>query len=135
MIRKMCHFKMRDTEVLETFMSRTNRFVNDLMEREGLLTWDIMVRREVFKWAGWVARLRTFDCSRITLHVLLHENWEWLQTIAMQNNGRQLHGRRLKVWRWEALIYTFFRENHPSIPWFELAQDSYEWSQIVQSIY
>jgi hypothetical protein len=129
MIRKMCHFKMRDTEVLETFMSRTNRFVNDLMEREGLLTWDIMVRREVFKWAGWVARLRTFDCSRITLHVLLHKNWEWLQTIAMQNNGRQLHGRRLKIW------HTFFRENHPSIPWFELAQDSYEWSQIVQSIY
>ena len=115
---------MRDTEVLETFMSRTNRFVNDLMGREGLLTWDIMVRREVFKWAGWVARLRTFDWSRITLHVLLHKNWEWLQTIAMQNNGRQLHGRRLKIWRWEALIYTFFRENHPSTLWFELAQDS-----------
>ena len=125
---------MRDTEVLETFMSRTNRFVNDLMEREGLLSWDIMIRREVFKWAGWVARLRTFDPSRITLHILLHKNWEWLQTIAMQNGGRQLHGRCLRVWRWEALIYRYFRENHPNISWFELAQDSYEWTQIVQTI-
>ena len=87
MIRKMCHFKMREAEALDSFMSRTNQFVNDLMEREGLLSWDIMIRREVFKWAGWVARLRTFDCSRITLHILLHKNWEWLQTIAMQNGG------------------------------------------------
>ena len=108
--------------------------MNDLMEREGLLGWDIMIRREVFKWAGWVARPGTFDCSRITLHILLHKNWEWLQTIAMQNGGRQLHGRCLKVWRWEALIYRFFRENQANISWFELAQDSYEWTQIVQTI-
>ena len=116
-------------------MSRTNQFVNDLLEREGLLTWDILVRREVFKWAGWVARLCAFDRTRITLHVLLHKNWDWIQTIANQNSGSQLHGRRLKIWRWEALIYNYFRENLPGTPWFELAQDSYEWTQIVQNIY
>jgi len=104
-------FELQGTEDLQ--MSRTNQFVNDLMQREGILTWDMMTRGEVFKWAGWVARLLTFDSFRITLHVLLHENWEWLQTIAIQNNGRQLHGRCLKIWCWEALIYSLVVREQP----------------------
>ena len=116
-------------------MQRTNQFINDLLLRSGQVTWDVLTRREVFKWAGWVARLQVFDPSRVTLHTMLHKNWNWIQLIARQFNGRQLHGRCLKIWPWESLIYKFFRENHPNTTWFELAQDSYEWSQIVQSIY
>ena len=135
MLRKMCHFKIRDTENIELFMKRTNQFINDLQDREGLLNWDTMIRREIFKWAGWVARLDSFDQERITLHVLRHKNWEWIQTIANNNNGRQLHGRCLKIWRWESLIYNFFRENRPESRWSELAQDGEEWFRIVQSVY
>ena len=94
----------------------------------------ILVRREVFKWAGWVARLNVFDPSRITLHVLLHKNWDWLRVIADQFNGRQLHGRRLKVWRWEALVYKFFDENFPGTSWIQAAQDKSEWEDLVQTI-
>ena len=83
-----------------------------------VITWDLLVGRELFKWAGLAA----------ILHSLLHKNWERIQTIASQFNGRQLHGRRLKVWRWEALIYDYFRENHPGITWISVGQDNFEWA-------
>jgi hypothetical protein len=134
MIRKMCHFKLRESEDLESFMKRSNQFINDLLERESALTWDILVRRDVFKWAGWTARLRSFDPLRITYNILLQKNWDWIQSVASQNNGRQLHGRCLKIWRWEALIYKFCRENYPDTSWVDMAQDSYEWTQLVQNL-
>jgi hypothetical protein len=31
-------------------------------------------------------------------------------------------------------MYMFLQENHPNISWFDLAQYSYEWTQIVQTI-
>ena len=134
MIRRMCRFKKTDSEDMEMFMRRTNRVINDIMERHNLVAWDVLIRREVFKWAGWVARLSIFDPTRITLHVLLHKNWAWLQVIADQFNGRQLHGRKLKVWRWDALIYRFFDENYPGTSWMQAAQDNTEWNNIVQSL-
>jgi hypothetical protein len=135
MLRKMCHFKRREAEVTETFMSRTNRFIKDLLKREDMVFWDVLVRREIFKWAGWTARLNIYDCSRITLHILLHKNLDWIQTIAAQNKGNQLHCRHLRVWRWESLIYNYFKENHPGTTWLELAQDDREWMSIVQKIH
>ena len=134
MIRRMCRFKKTDSEDMEAFMRRTNKVISEVMDRQGILSWDILVRREVFKWAGWVARLNVFDPSRITLHVLLHKNWDWLRVIADQFNGRQLHGRRLKVWRWEALVYKFFDENFPGTSWIQAAQDKSEWEDLVQTI-
>ena len=116
-------------------MSRTNNFINDIMVREGMQPWDVLVRREIFRWAGWTARLQDFDTSRITLKILKHKNWEWLQTIARNNKGRQLHGRCLRVWRWEALIYNFFRENHQDANWFLAALDQEGWNRIVQSVF
>lgn len=53
-------FKTRDTKNLETLTSRTNQFVNDLMHRQVIRTWGSVARREVFKWAGWAARLLAF---------------------------------------------------------------------------
>ena len=98
------------------------------------MTWDILARREVFKWAGWAARLVGVDPSRITLHVLLHKNWEWLLVMSEQFNGQQLHGPRVKVWRWEALVYSVFGEILFGAPWIQAAQDKSEWSDLVQTI-
>ena len=50
-------------------LSCSELFVNDLMLREGLLTWEVLFGRAVFKWASWVARLQTVDSSWMTLHV------------------------------------------------------------------
>ena len=44
--------------------------------------------------------------------------------------GSQLHGRRFKVWRWEALIYRYFDENHPGMPWTDIAEDQQEWIRL-----
>ena len=130
----MCHFKSRESESLENFMSRTNKFINDLLAPENLGTWDVLLRREVFKWAGWVARLQTFDYARTTLHIMRFKDRNWLNLIASQNRGGQLHGRFFKVWRWELLIYSYFEENFPGTPWQDVAQDALEWDQIVQNI-
>ena len=69
MIRKMMNFKRRDAETLEAFMERSNVNINDQMASHGILPWDVVARRNIFKWAGWVSRLRVFDPDRITLKV------------------------------------------------------------------
>ncbi len=84
-------------EDLETFMKRTETAITSAMIRHHIVSWDVYARRLVFKWAGWVARLRTFGPRRLTLSVLRHKNYKWLRDIQDSNNGRQLHGRILKV--------------------------------------
>ena len=119
MIRKMSKFFRGEEETIEMFMSRTNEIITSTMISHGMTSWDVIVRRNVFKWAGWVARLAYFDEDRITLKVLRHKNWEWLSVIAAQNKGRQLHGRILKTWRWERLLYSYVNENYPGQSWFD----------------
>ena len=134
MIRRMYKFSKHDSENMESFMRRSNRILSDSIEKHGLTSWDVQARREVFKWGGWVARLSTFDSNRITLHILLHKNWDWICNIASQFNGNQLHGRHLRVWRWESLLYRYFDENYPGVPWVAAAQDILEWNGVVQSV-
>ena len=53
------------------------------------------------------------------------KNWAWIQTIAEQNAGNQLHGRRLHVWRWERPLYKYFsKESHT---WEQAALDKVAW--------
>ncbi len=131
MIRKMMCFKKNAEEDLETFMKRTETAITSAMIRHHIVSWDVYARRLVFKWAGWVARLQTFDPRRLTLSVLRHKNYKWLRVIQDSNNGRQLHGRILKVWRWETLLHSFFLENYPLEDWEEVALNKDRWTQVV----
>ena len=130
----MMHFKKRETEDLAYFMERTNRSITGVMKHHGVVTWDVLARRNIFKWAGWVARLAHFDPERITLDILHLKNWNWICNIASQNNGNQLHCRKLHTWRWEKLIYSYFDENFPLQSWHEIAQDAQGWEAIVDNV-
>eukprot|EP00973_Karenia_brevis_P004047 556931-Karenia_brevis.AAC.1 len=97
----MLHFKRRSEESMDDFMSRTNGTIKRLPILHGRVTWDRLVHREVFKWAGWLSRLYLDSQLRISRVVFRHKDWNWIQQIASQNNGRQLHCRYLRTWRWE----------------------------------
>ncbi len=134
MIRKMMHFRKADTESLVPFMERSEKSITNIMQMHSVLSWDTLARRNVFKWAGWVARLQIHDPLRITLDILRHRNWNWICSIADENRGRQLHGRYLHTWRWEKLVYNFFDNNFPGQDWFTVAQDVNAWMGIVDSV-
>ena len=71
-------FLVHGTEGIEDFMKRTDYSISTILERDDIISWDIYARRLVFKWAGWIARLQTFDPHRITLAVLRYKNFKRL---------------------------------------------------------
>lgn len=81
-----------------------------------------------------MARLSFFDSGRLTLKILQHKDLEWLQTIKDDNNGRELHCRYIKVWRWETVLFNYMRENHPDDKWLFLAQDKERWREMTEQI-
>ena len=90
-----------------------------------MLDWDQVYHRRQFMWAGKVARLAAKDPERLTYQVLVHRNWEWIKNVSVKNNGSQLHGRRLRIWRWERPLYKY----HGEIPWELVAQNEEMWAQ------
>eukprot|EP00973_Karenia_brevis_P038442 5301658-Karenia_brevis.AAC.1 len=50
----------------------------------------------------------------------------WLQKVEAENNGRQLHCRRLKIWRWERPMVKY-AESVAASCWHELAADKRSW--------
>jgi hypothetical protein len=134
MVRRMLAFRRNQSEDVEEFMRRTNRTITNLLERHEVVLWDCLARQYVFRWAGWVARLRSFDPNRLTYHVLLHKNRRWINRIAEANHGRQLHCRCFHVWRWEKLLYSFSEANFPNESWLDMAQSADWWYNIVTGI-
>ena len=61
--------------------------------------------------------------SEGSYRVLFFKNWHWIETVAEENKGSQLHGRRLRTWRWERPMYNHFRGQR----WEEAAQDKQSW--------
>jgi ribonuclease HI len=134
MFRKMSKFTKGEGEGIEDFMQRTEGAITGMMHRFSVAPWDVVIRRNIFIWAGWVARLAEFDSERLTLKVLNHRNWKWVQNVAACNKGRQLHGRILSVWRWEAILYKYAKENLQGEDWQVKAQTKPEWDAIVWGI-
>ena len=54
--------------------------------------------------AGHVARIQAYDQGRLTVEPLHWINKKWIDIVAASNGGRQLHCRKLKVWRWERTL-------------------------------
>jgi len=125
MLRKMIGFKMTEEETIAEFMSRTNTTMNNLMACHRVKTSDVLSHRAVFRWAGTLARISLSFPYRLTTRIFQHKDWTWIQTIAHENRGRQLHGRNLRTWRWERPLYKFFGEN-----WQSQAADIEHWRSI-----
>ncbi len=102
--------------------------MGSLRLQHGLQDWDASYLNHVYKWGGWLARLRLHDVDRITFAVLQHKNWSWISTIAAANNGRQQHCRILCTWRWERFLYKFVGDH-----WMQLAEDKDLWHNAIPS--
>ena len=78
-------------------------------------------------WAGHTSRMTDYDSDRLTCRVLHFRNWSWIQNVASANRGNQLHGKRLRIWRWERPLYKFFKDRD----WELAAQDKSEWDALL----
>ena len=105
MIRKMLRFSKKEGETAEDFMTRTNSTIKHIREHCQVERWDIYYYRCIYRWAGHMARIGKYEESRLTFRILKYKNWAWIKKIADQNNGRQLHCRILRIWRWERSLY------------------------------
>ena len=120
----MLHFTRDEYETADFVMERTNRTIKGLIQHLNAETWDLAYHRNVFKFGAWLARLSDFDPSRVTYHVFKHKDWRWIRKIARANSNSQLHGRKLRTWRWERPLYVCAGEHWP-----DLAMNEEQWDE------
>ena len=89
---------------LEDYMKNTNRTIKGLKLQHSVLDLDIVALRNHFGWAGHVSRRGKLDPAGPLNQILIYRNRECLDLIASQNHGRQLHCRKLRIWRWSVLF-------------------------------
>ena len=123
MLQKMITLKRFPAESDESFMSRLNSKIKHLRIFHKLDAWDKQYYKIMFQWAGHVSRMASYHEHRLTHRVLQHKSWKWIQRVAGENFGNQLHCRKLKVWRWEAPLYKFFGNES----WHDAALDKASW--------
>ena len=103
---------------------RSNRTLkNKLRDIEAKFEpWDTRYVQLRLERGGHVARIGTFDPTRLTYRVFTHWKYEAVRHVASQNGGKQNHGRHIHIWRWEYYMY-----KHINPTWFSLAQDREVW--------
>ena len=122
MLRKMLGKKRLEEEELEEYMVRTSRAIKYLKTEHGVEDWDEIAIRHHFGWAGYVSRRGN---ERLTYRVLRYRDRSWLARVEAENQGRQLHCRILRVWRWETPLVKY--GNAHEADWHELALDKRKW--------
>ena len=132
MERKMLRQKKEPEDTAGVFVHRANKRLRLFSSEHGRLSWSVRYHKSVFSLAGHFARFPQYDVDRLTHCVLRYTDWAYIQQIAVQNSGRQLHCRRLRTWRWERQMYKYF----PSSPsaWLEAAQDKKLWASSLDSM-
>ena len=84
-----------------------------------------MFYRLRLEWAGHIARLHDSRPESLTPLVWRWRCAEHLKIIMLKNNGSQMHGRRVRVWRWEALFTSALGD-----AWYLKARDRAMWQEI-----
>eukprot|EP00974_Lingulodinium_polyedra_P087182 8452539-Lingulodinium_polyedra.AAC.1 len=126
MLRRMIGIKRPAEMTVEDYMIKTNGSINNIMNRHGIVNLDVVALRNHFGWAGHVSRLSSEFPDRLVGKVLKWRDSEWLNTIEEQNNGRQLHCRILRTWRWERPLVRYSTSVGAG-SWHDLAVDRRKW--------
>jgi len=130
MLQKIVGCRPEPLETHEAFMERWNSKVKRIKVLHGFVDWDRHYFRSMFAWGGHIARLAGYDGNRITHRVLNHKSWQWIQRVSSNSKGSQLHGRKVKVFRWERVFYQHF----PKHCWQQEAQDKYNWTKRIDEM-
>ena len=126
MLRKIVRVRPRPLEDMAIFMPRSVRTCVLFMESVKAVRWDFRAHLYISRFAGHVARIKSYDQGRLTVESLHWRNQEWIDLVAASNGGRQLHCRRLKVWRWERTLVKYFGRD-----WEEQAMDKIAWDALL----
>eukprot|EP00959_Pyramimonas_sp_CCMP1952_P417000 8736408-Pyramimonas_sp.AAC.1 len=133
MLRRMMPLRRWPSETLSNFMHRLGLRVQTVKKTNGFQNWDSIYLQRMFSWAGHVARLRDYDPDRITFLVLQYRNFKWIRDRARRNGGNQMHGRKVRVWRWEHSVDSFFKGSewqHVALcksSWYERLDSFVQW--------
>ena len=123
MLIKIVGLRSLPGETKTDYMIRACRKIRHLKGFHGVADWDAIYFRTIFAWAGHVARMRQYAATRLTYKVLQFKSWLWISAVANDNEGGQLHGRKLRTWRWERTLYKYFTDRD----WQDVAQDKAFW--------
>ena len=115
------------------YVHECNRRLKHIKARLSISSWDHLAMRNHFGWAGYVARLGKLDPWRLTYRVMIFKNREWLDVVEAANNGRQLHGRRLRVWRWGLVLVKWSKKCQVK-DWKILAEDRRAWLSVLDEM-
>ena len=125
MLRKMLKFTRGSGESIGDFMHRTEGIIKNLKAKHDITSWDLLVHRSAFRWAGRLVQISLDDPGRLTAILFNFKDSAWLKRIEAENDGRQLHGRILRVWRWESAFFKSF-----GVKWKETAADRGHWDSL-----
>jgi hypothetical protein len=102
-----------------------NLFINDLLARNSILSFDVNARQRHFKFMGYIARTAATEPDRPTGKALHLWNIASIREYAARNKGNQGHGRCVHVWRLETNLYNFGKDN--GTHWELRANDTSTW--------
>ena len=111
---------------LEDYMIYTNRAINALKARHGVVDLDLIALRNHFGWGGHILRKCEDNPASVLALVFTFRDRTWRSMIESQNGGNQLHRRKLRIWRWERPLYKF-AAFHGHASWQELASCKRDW--------
>ena len=127
MVRSMLRVRPLAGEGVQHYMARTNRLVSDAIARHSL-PFDQQYFQRMFKFAGHVARMISYDPRRLTLCIMNYKDWKYISKL-QQIHGSQLHYRRLRTWRWERPLIKYmgpdWKDHAQHIPTWMSALSSY----------
>ena len=126
MLRRMLCKVRKPGDDAEQYVLDCNRSIKHLKAKHKIVGKDIVAMRNHFAWAGSVSHLRHSSPGRLTHPILMYRGAQWLRNKAAQNNGNQLHCRKLKVWRWEYPLVKWATHN-ACADWHDLAADARSW--------
>ena len=95
-IRKMLGIKCSLGQSLEEYMIATNR-TSKGKERHSVVNLDVVALRNHFHWGGFVSRRNQEEPESLLSLVLRYRDRDWCASVEAQNNGRQLHCRKLCI--------------------------------------
>ena len=130
MVRKMLGFTRHENRSLQSFMERTNGRIKHILESAQVESWDFKYLCRLFAWAGHVRRFEKYDPTRLTYRVLRFKDMKWIHDFADGwGQGRQGHGRVLRVWRWEQPLRK--KMGHK---WHQKALDKRGWAANIEEL-
>ena len=133
MLRKMLRLPRKPWESDHSYFRRSASIFKGLRKKHRLLTWESIVNRSIYAWAGHVHRIATYDECRLTCVV---QRWRDRAFLKSQEklHGTQGHGRRFKAWRWETPCYKYFESNFYNKTWHEAALDKKHWDSLLDQM-